>query len=129
MEDGVVSAMYGTTLRGLPNHHRIASAEPLGATRTAEIYRMFTIDGTYPLLVEDREHGAAIPCEIYRIDNATWAAKVANEPPGLVVGVLELEDGSQVVGMLADPTWLARKPAAEDITAYGGWAAYAADRP
>lgn len=124
----MVSAMYGTTLRGLPNHHRIAGAEFLREARTAPAYRMLSPDGTYPLLVEDAD-GASFPCEVYRIPLSMWEAKVAHEPPGLVVGELALDDGSTVIGMLGDPVWLAEQHGVEDITAYGGWAGFAARRP
>jgi len=128
VDDVVESAIYGTTLRGLPNHHRIEGCELVREARTAPIYRMLSPDGSYPLLVEDREHGASFPCEVYRIPRPMWDAKVANEPPGLVVGAVELEDGSSAVAMLADPDWLAAQHGVEDITVHGGWAAYAATR-
>jgi len=128
MDDYVDSVIYGTTLRGLPNHHRIAGCELLRSGHTAASYRMVTPDGSYPLLIEDGTAGAAFPCEIYRIPRATWDAKVAAEPPGLVVGEIALDDGSTVIGMLADPTWLATLDGVTDITAHGGWAAYAAAR-
>lgn len=129
MDDAVVSAMYGTTLRGLPNHHRIAEAEFLRDARTAPIYRMLSPDGSYPLLVVDRDGGASFPCEVYRIPRAMWDAKVANEPPGLIVGELVLDDGATVVGMLGDPDWLATQDGVEDISDHGGWAAFAVRRP
>ncbi|MEI7438955.1 MAG: gamma-glutamylcyclotransferase [Thermoleophilia bacterium] len=128
MDDYVESVIYGTTLRGLPNHHRIAGCELLRSGHTAASYRMVTPDGSYPLLIEDGTAGAAFPCEIYRIPRATWDAKVAAEPPGLVVGEIALDDRSTVIGMLADPTWLATLDGVTDITAHGGWAAYAAAR-
>jgi|688.fasta_scaffold197005_1 hypothetical protein len=128
MDDHVDSVIYGTTLRGLPNHHRIAGCELLRSGHTAANYRMVTPDGSYPLLIEDGTAGAAFPCEIYRIPRATWDAKVAAEPPGLVVGEIALDDGSTVIGMLADPAWLATLDGVTDISAHGGWAAYAATR-
>jgi gamma-glutamylcyclotransferase (GGCT)/AIG2-like uncharacterized protein YtfP len=128
VDDHVESAIYGTTLRGLPNHHRIEGCELVREARTAPIYRMLSPDGSYPLLVEDRAGGASFPCEIYRIPRARWDDKVANEPPGLVVGEIELEDGTTAVAMLADPAWLAAQTGVQDITVHGGWAAYAATR-
>lgn len=128
VSDHVESAIYGTTLRGLPNHHRIEGCALVRESRTAPIYRMLSPDGSYPLLVEDRDAGASFPCEVYRIPRPMWDAKVANEPPGLVVGEVELEDGSTAVAMLGDPAWLAAQADVADITDHGGWAAYAAGR-
>ena len=127
MDDAVVSVMYGTTMRGLPNHHRIAGAEFLGETVTAPIYRLLTVAGAYPLLLPtDGGDGVAVPCERYRIPRAMWEAKVAAEPDGLVVGKIVLADGTAVIGMLADESWLTGRVDVEDITQHGGWAAYAA---
>jgi len=128
MDERILSAMYGTTMQGLPNHHRIEGCELVRAARTAPAYRMLSPDGTYPLLVENSEHGAAFPCEVYRIPRPVWEAKVAAEPPGLVVGEITLEDGERVTAMLADSAWLAVQDDVEDITDHGGWAAYAATR-
>ncbi len=125
MDDAITSAMYGTTMRGLPNHHRIEGCELVRAARTAPVYRMLSPDGTYPLLVEDAERGASFPCEVYRIPRPVWEAKVAAEPPGLVVGEITLEDGERVTAMLADPSWLSSQEGVEDISDHGGWAAYA----
>ena len=55
-----------------------------------------------------------------------WEAKVAAEPDGLVVGKIVLADGTAVIGMLADESWLTGRVDVEDITQHGGWAAYAA---
>jgi len=128
MHETILSAMYGTTMRGLPNHHRIEGCELVRAARTAPVYRMLSPDGTYPLLVEDPERGVSFPCEVYRIPLPMWEAKVAAEPPGLVVGEITLEDGERVTAMLADPAWLADQDDVEDISEHGGWAAYAATR-
>ena len=127
MGDAVESVMYGTTMRGLPNHHRIEGSEFLGVAATAPIYRLLAVGGAYPLLVAARPgEGASIPCERYRIPRAMWDAKVAAEPCGLVVGEIALSDGTTVIGMLGDGAWLAERSDVEDITQHGGWAAFAA---
>ncbi len=128
MSDAVISAMYGTTMRGLSNHHRIAGAEFLREARTAAVYRMLSPDGSYPQLVEDAADGISFPCEVYRIPRAMWDAKVAAEPPGLVVSEILLDDRTSVLGMLGDREWLAEQEGVEDISAHGGWAAFARSR-
>jgi hypothetical protein len=43
------------------------------------------------------------------------------EPPGLCVGKIELDDGTEVLGVLAEPALVYGQP---EITEYGGWRAF-----
>jgi len=126
--DHVESAISGTTLRGLPNRHQIEGRALVREARTAPSTECRAPTEPHPLPIEDRGRGVSFPCEIYRIPRRTWYAKVTNEPPGLVVGEVELENGTRAVAMLADRDWLAAQAGGQDITAHGGWAAYVATR-
>jgi len=46
-------------------------------------------------------------------------------PPPLAIGTVTLEDGSQVKGFVAEPRAL---DGAQDITRFGGWRAFIAER-
>ncbi|HEX5146639.1 MAG TPA: gamma-glutamylcyclotransferase [Conexibacter sp.] len=124
------AAMYGTVMRGQPHHHRIDGAELLRESRTAPRYRLLAVGGEYPLLVEatGAATGGSIAVQVFSLDAPTWRGKVDREPEGLLEGEAELEDGSTVAIMLGDPAWLAGRDDVEDITSYGGWAAFAAAR-
>ena len=54
---------------------------------------------------------------------AAFGGFVAEIPPPLGIGTLELEDGRQVKGFICEPRGL---EGASDITAHGGWRAYLA---
>ena len=56
---------------------------------------------------------------------ARFGEFVAEIPPPLGIGNLQLEDGRWVKGFICEPWALAD---AEDITAFGGWRAYIASR-
>jgi gamma-glutamylcyclotransferase (GGCT)/AIG2-like uncharacterized protein YtfP len=70
--------------------------------------------------------GASIIGELYNVDEATWAAIEAGEPPNLYRGTIELEDGRKVFGILY-PRDLAEGHYLE-ITSFGGWRGYMASK-
>ena len=51
---------------------------------------------------------------------AGLAAILLQEPPGLSVGKIKLADGSEVLGVLAEPALCEGQ---KEITSYGGWRA------
>ncbi|HEX4804305.1 MAG TPA: gamma-glutamylcyclotransferase [Conexibacter sp.] len=124
------AAMYGTVMRGQPHHHRIDGAEYLRDGRTAPRYRLLTVGGEYPLMVEaaGEAAGGSIAVQVFSLTQSIWRGKVDREPEGLLEGEVELDDGSTVAIMLGDPAWLAGRDDVEDITSFGGWAAFAAAR-
>ena len=54
-----------------------------------------------------------------------FGSLVAQIPPPLGIGTVELEDGGEVKGFLCEPYAVRGRP---DITAYGGWRAYVENR-
>lgn len=127
-EERFEAAMYGTVMRGQPHHHRIDGAEFLREARTAPRYRLLTVGGEYPLMVEasDGQTGGSIAVQVFSLTQSIWRGKVDREPEGLLEGEVELDDGSTVAIMLGDPEWIAGRDDVEDITSCGGWAAFAA---
>ncbi|MEA2330131.1 MAG: allophanate hydrolase [Thermoleophilaceae bacterium] len=118
------AAMYGTVMRGMPHHDRIAGSEYLGEARTVPAYRLLTVGGEYPLLVPDAEAGGSIDVQVFALTASIWRGKVDAEPTGLVEGEVALADGRTVAVMLGDPDFVAGRHDVEDITAHGGWRAY-----
>ena len=116
-------------MRGLALHANIASAQFLGEFRTAPYYRVHSIRDIHPgmyRLNNGETGGASIIGELYRVDDDTWNAIEAGEPPNLYRGEIELEGGRMVYGILY-PRELAEGHY-PDITAYGGWRAYIASQ-
>jgi hypothetical protein len=71
----------------------------------------------------DDDRGAAIVVEVWSVPPEGLASILLKEPPGLCIGKVRLQDGSEVLGVLGEPALCAGKL---DITAYGGWRAYLA---
>lgn len=115
----------GTLMRGLKLHANMGDSEFLGEFQTAPHYRVHTINDIHPgmyRLEEGEAGGRSIRGELYRVEDAVWQAIEAGEPPNLYRGMIELEDGREVYGILY-PRHLAegKHP---DISEYGGWRAY-----
>ena len=125
--DTIKLAVVGAHLEGMPLHWQLTSrnAQRVATTETAPTYRLYAMAGSVPpkpALVWDAT-GAAIQVEVYALDPAAFGSFVAEVPPPLAIGTVELADGSYVKGFVAEPRALA---GAEDITALGGWRAYIA---
>lgn len=116
-------AVNGTLMRGLELNPNLIAA---GGTfvreaRTAACYRLWSIGGRYPAMQRDEREGTAISLEIWDVPPVGLARILEQEPPGLAVGRILLEDGGSVLGVLAEAYILAEQP---EISAYGGWRAY-----
>ncbi len=120
-------AVVGAHLKDMPLHWQLTSrnARFVGEAKTAPAYRLYAIANSVPpkpALVYTGD-GAAIALEIYELDLAAFGSFVAEVPPPLAIGTVELEDGSLVKGFVAEPRAIT---GAEDITALGGWRAFVA---
>lgn len=119
----------GTLMRGLKLSANMGTSPFLGEFRTAPFYRVYTINDVHPGMyrIEPGETGGgSISGELYEVAEDTWAQIEAGEPPNLYRGLIELEDGRQVFGILY-PRALAEGHYPE-ITSFGGWRAYMASR-
>lgn len=92
---------------------------------TAPIYRLWSINDMHPGMIRDEEKGAAISVELWQVNAVGLVSILEQEPPGLVIGRVQLRDGSEALGILAEP-YLVRDQL--EITAYGGWRAYISRR-
>jgi gamma-glutamylcyclotransferase (GGCT)/AIG2-like uncharacterized protein YtfP len=116
----------GTLMRGLALHGNLAGAEFLGKTRTAPIYRLYSIDDRHPGMFEVTDGGVAVAGEVYRVSDEVWRRVEAGEPPDLYRGIVRLADAREISGILY-PRELA-EGRHRDISAYGDWRAYMAAR-
>jgi allophanate hydrolase len=127
---GVLLAVVGAHLSGMPLHWQLASrdARLVSRTRTAPVYRLYAMaqqDPPKPALAHRGSQGSAIEIEVYELTTSAFGSFVAEVPAPLAIGSLTLEDGSIVRGFVAEPRAL---DGALDITAHGGWRAYLAQR-
>jgi hypothetical protein len=130
----VLLAVNGTLMRGLELNANLLEA---GATfvreaRTAPVYRLWSIDDRHPAMIRVSEGGAdatvggaAIALEVWSVPPEGLAAILLKEPPGLCIGKVRLEDGSETLGVLGEPALCEGQ---REITRYGGWRAYVASR-
>ncbi len=112
----------GTLMRGLALHGNLSGAEFLGAFRTVPRYRLYSIDDVHPGMFEVDSGGVSVAGELYRIPPEVWRRVEAGEPPGLYRGLVRLEDGREVWGILF-PRELA-EGRHRDISRFGDWRAY-----
>jgi allophanate hydrolase len=125
----ILLAVVGAHLRGQPLNHQLTSrnAEFIHQTRTAPCYQLFALANTQPpkpglkRVAEKLPQG--IEVEIWSLDEAAFGSFVAEIPPPLGIGTLELEDGTSVKGFLCEPIGL---DGARDITVFGGWRGFRA---
>jgi allophanate hydrolase len=111
----------------MPLNHELTSrgASFAESTTTASNYRLFSLANTTPpkpgLLRS--ESGAPIQLELWDVPATAFGSFVAGVPAPLGIGTLTLADGRQVKGFICEPYALQD---AQDITAFGGWAAWLA---
>jgi gamma-glutamylcyclotransferase (GGCT)/AIG2-like uncharacterized protein YtfP len=123
----VLLAVNGTLMRGLELNGNLlaAGATFVRETRTAPAYRLWSIGDRHPAMVRVREGGAAIAVEVWSVPPEGLAGILLEEPAGLSIGKVTLEDGTEALGVLGEPALCEGMP---EITAHGGWRAYLAAR-
>jgi len=123
-EEEMALAVCGAHMSGLPLNHELISrgARFLKATQTAPGYNLYALPGGPPfrpgLCRCDEGQGASIALELWAIPKVALGDFIAGIPAPLVIGTVEIEDGSQVKGFLCEASGLDH---AEDISLLGGW--------
>lgn len=129
LPDGQVRvAVVGAHLSGLPLNFQLTerNARLVSTTQTAQKYRFYALpDGKRPGLIQVSNGGAAIACEVWEMPVSQFGSFVAGIPAPLGIGKLDLVDGSVVNGFICEPIGVVN---AQDITQYGGWRAWLAER-
>ena len=121
-------AVNGTLMRGLELNPNMlaAGARFVREDRTANCYRIFSIGDRHPAMLRTEPGGGAkVALEIWDVPVGGLAQILLNEPPGLAIGKVLLDDGSVVLGVLGEPFLCEGQ---REITALGGWRAYIATR-
>ena len=123
-------AVVGAHMSGLPLNHELTSRDAIFVerTKTAPLYRFYALAGGPPFrpgLVRVAEGGAAIELEVWRLPRAAFGSFMAGVPQPLCIGTLDLASGRKVKGFLCEASGL---DGAEEITAYGGWRAFMAEK-
>lgn len=122
----VLLAVNGTLMRGLKLNPNMVAAKAAFVREavTEPVYRLWTINDEHPAMLRVTDGtGVRVAVEVWSVPSSGLAAILLNEPPGLCIGKVRLEDGSTVLGVLGEPALVERQ---KEITAYGGWRAYVA---
>jgi allophanate hydrolase len=123
-------AVVGAHLRGLPLNHQLTTrgARFAAAARSAPAYALYALPGTVPPkpgMLRPAFGGSAIALELWDVPLASFGTFVAEVPPPLAIGSVELADGTWVKSFVCEAHAVA---GATDISSFGGWRAYLASR-
>jgi gamma-glutamylcyclotransferase (GGCT)/AIG2-like uncharacterized protein YtfP len=117
----------GTLMRSEVLHRNLDGARFIAEARTADRYRLYSIGDVHPGMIHAEGAGGSFGGELYEVALEHLERIIANEPPGLGIGVVELADGERRLGIF----WVAPDlpDAAIDISEFGGWREYRAQSP
>ncbi|HVO87587.1 MAG TPA: gamma-glutamylcyclotransferase [Casimicrobiaceae bacterium] len=120
-------AVNGTLMRGLELNRNLldAGARFVREDRTAPCYRIWSIGDRHPAMMRAPGEGTRVALEIWSVPIDGLARILLGEPPGLCIGKVLLDDGTVVLGVLGEPFLCQGQ---REITTYGGWRAYIAER-
>jgi allophanate hydrolase len=130
VEGELAIAVVGAHLSGmaLNGELRTLGGRLLEAAVTAPDYKLYALTTTPPkpgMLRVEPGKGAAISLEIWSLPPAAFGEFVAAIPPPLSIGSIRLADGRSVKGFIVEAAGI---EGARDISAYGGWRAYMAEK-
>ncbi len=126
MSQTVKVFICGSALRGQPDHKNLQAAQFICEAQTQAMYRLHSAgNGWHPAIYAVQTGGISIPGELYELTQEQYDYLLANEPPNMYPDEVSLTDGSTAIAMLY-PRELVEQYDWEDISHYGGWAAYKA---
>ena len=119
----IALAVNGTLMRGLELNKNLLE---VGATfvkeaTTEPAYRLFSIDDIYPAMIRVTEAGKEIAVEVWAVPLDGLAKILLQEPPGLCIGKIRLDDETEILGVIGESICFEN---GIEITQYGGWRNY-----
>jgi allophanate hydrolase len=123
-------AVVGAHLSGMALNGELKSlgGRLLEAAVTAPDYRLYALPTRPPkpgMLRVEPGKGSAIELEIWSLSPAAFGTFVAAIPPPLSIGTIALADGRTVKGFIVEAAGV---EGARDISSFGGWRAYMAEK-
>ena len=109
-------------MRGLALHENLEGAVFLGEFHTLPIYRLYSIDNIHPGMFQVEAGGISVTGEMYRMSDEIFQRVKNNEPAGLYVGDVYLDNDTKVKGILF-PRELAETKY-KDISEFADWRTY-----
>jgi hypothetical protein len=120
-------AVNGTLMRGLklnPNMLAVGAMFSREA-KTAPEYRLWTIADEHPAMQRVKTGGVSVALELWDVPPEGLGVVLQQEPPGLCIGKVKLEDGTFVLGVLGEAMLCEGH---QEISQYGGWRNYMAQK-
>ncbi|WP_319422690.1 allophanate hydrolase-related protein [Pleurocapsa sp. FMAR1] len=116
-------AVNGTLMRGLELNQNLLAVKATFVKEafTEPAYRLFSIDDVHPAMMRVSEKGKAIAVEVWAVPPAGLAKILLKEPPGLCIGKIMLDNGSEILGVVGESICCEN---GKEITQYGGWRNY-----
>jgi len=123
MSKTTLLAVNGTLMRGLELNHNMKNAGGVFVRedKTDTHYRIWSINDKHPGMIRVKDGGTSVTLEVWELPMASFADLLASEPAGLCIGKVKLADGTEVLGVLAEP-WLVEGQ--KEITDLGCWRKY-----
>ncbi len=128
--DEIAIAVVGAHLSGMALNGELKAlgGRLLEATTTAPDYKLYALSTTPPkpgMLRVAAGTGTPIAVELWALSAASFGKFVAAIPPPLSIGTVRLDDGRGIKGFLVEAVDVG---AARDISAFGGWRAFMAEK-
>ena len=123
----LLMAVVGAHLSGQPLNWQLTQrgGRLVRVCKTSAEYRLYALANSVPmkpgLVREPGFEGPGIAVEVWALPSETVGSFVEGVPQPLGIGKAKLEDGTQVMGFIAEP---AATLGAVEITHFGGWRAY-----
>lgn len=123
----VLLAVNGTLMRGLELNKNLTGigARFLREDQTDSCYRLWSIEDKHPAMMRVKEKGTKISLEIWDVPVEGLVSVLLNEPPGLSIGKVILQDKSVILGVIGEPFLCMDQL---EITEFGGWRPYIQQR-
>lgn len=124
--DGVKLAVNGTLMRGfeLEKNLLAVDAKFLEETKTQKSYRLWSIHDKNPAMIRvspEDEKAVKVEVEVWKVTYEGLAKVLEQEPEGLSIGKVALENGEIVLGVIGEPELV---KGMKEISRYGGWKNY-----
>jgi len=128
--DEIAIAVVGAHLSGMALNGELLTlgGRLVEEAVTAPDYQLYALDTTPPkpgMLRVDAGAGMPVKLELWALSAAAFGKFVAAIPPPLSIGTIRLADGRGVKGFIVEPAAI---NGARDISAFGGWRAFMAER-
>jgi allophanate hydrolase len=128
--DEIAIAVVGAHLSGMALNGELLALDGrlLSEATTAPDYKLYALDTTPPkpgMLRVEPGAGSAIKLELWALSAASFGKFVAAIPPPLSIGTIRLADGRGIKGFIVEPAAI---DGARDISAFGGWRAFRAQK-